>query len=262
MKILKNMINHNEGYNRFDKLANYLMNECYLEITKDNKKYKYELMEIEFYFYNEEIHRDTNTHCSESQKKTDMWYLHKSKNDKTFKSGNYKGLDITFGDTDSNSYGGILLRGIKAENEIVAGPSNTVSKIMENLNLKINDMKSLSGLLSTDIYNNLSLKITKKENNNDSSILLRSPRIGLVKIDDYSSYPYRYIKNNSEYREQSNFKDKTLVNYYSLALGINIDEIKKFANLKNLDLDKFLNNLQINKECNLKIFNFLKSLKQ
>ena len=84
----------------------------------------------------------------------------------------------------------------------------------------------------------------------------------MVKIDDYSSYPYRYIKNNSEYREQSNFKDKTLVNYYSLALGINIDEIKKFANLKNLDLDKFLNNLQINKECNLKIFNFLKSLKQ
>ena len=40
MKILKNMINHNEGYNRFDKLANYLMNECYLEITKDDKKYK------------------------------------------------------------------------------------------------------------------------------------------------------------------------------------------------------------------------------
>lgn len=49
MEKLKNMINHKRGYNRFDKLANYLMNV--IQSNKDNKKYKYELMEIEFYFY-------------------------------------------------------------------------------------------------------------------------------------------------------------------------------------------------------------------
>ena len=93
-----------------------------------------------------------------------------------------------------------------------------------------------------NIYTNNSLKIIEKENIN-SSILFRSSRVGLVKSDEYSPCPYRYIKNNSEYRKHSNFKEKTLVFYYSLVLGIDSNEIKNFTDLKNLDFDKFLKNL-------------------
>lgn len=253
---INQMINHELGFNRFNNLANYLMNKCILKIGE----IEYELMEIEFYFYNEKIHKDINTHCSESQKKSNTWYLHQLKNNLTFKSGNYKGLDITFG--DENSYGGILIRGIKSNNEIIAGPSNTVSKIMENLSFEINDMQSFADLIfEQNIYTNNSLKIIEKENIN-SSILFRSSRVGLVKSDDYSPCPYRYIKNNSEYRKHSNFKDKTLVFYYSLVLGIDSNEIKNFANLKNLDFDKFLKNLNNKKELNSKIYSFLEDFKR
>ena len=254
MKQLRNMINHELNFNRFDELANYLINECILKIGE----IEYELMELEFYF-KDKNHEDTNTHCSLCQMQSNRWYLHQLGNNK-FKSGNYKGLDITFGDEDS--YGGILIRGIKANNEIIAGPSNTVSKIMENLNLQINDMDTLGNLIfEQDISTNNSLKIIEKENIN-LSILLRSSRVGLVKIDKYFSYPYRYIKNNSEYRKHSNFRDKTLVFYYSLALGIDSNEIKRFADLKNLDFKKFLDNLNNKKESNSEIYSFLKDLKK
>ena len=112
-----------------------------------------------------------------------------------------------------------------------------------------------------NIYTNNSLKIIEKENIN-SSILFRSSRVGLVKSDEYSPFPYRYIKNNSEYRKHSNFKEKTLVFYYSLVLGIDSNEIKNFTDLKNLDFDKFLKNLNNKKELNSKIYSFLKDFKR
>lgn len=234
------MINHELDFNKFNTLAEYLMNNCHLKIGE----LEYELMELEFYFYEKNIYEDTNTHCSESQKMSNTWYLHQFKDKKMFKSGNYKGLDITFG--NNNTYGGVLIRGIKSKNDIIAGPSNVVTKIMEKLNLKINDMNSLAELIfEKNITDNNSLKLIEQENSNPS-ILLRSPRIGLVKMDEYFSYPYRYIKNNSEYRKLSNFKNKTLVVYYSLALGIDKEEIKNFSGLKNLDLNKFLDKLGSN----------------
>ena len=78
----------------FSKYANKLMNEYCLKV--DDKKYN--LIEIEFYFYDKENHPDPYIYCNEKQKECGEFYFHGS------------GMDITFG--NEICYGGILIRSI------------------------------------------------------------------------------------------------------------------------------------------------------
>jgi hypothetical protein len=78
----------------FSKYANKLMNEYCLKV--DDKKYN--LIEIEFYFYDKENHPDPYIYCNEKQKECGEFYFHGS------------GMDITFG--NGICYGGILIRSI------------------------------------------------------------------------------------------------------------------------------------------------------
>ena len=78
----------------FSKYANKLMNEYCLKV--DDKKYN--LIEIEFYFYDKENHPDPYIYCNEKQKECGEFYFHGS------------GMDITFG--NRICYGGILIRSI------------------------------------------------------------------------------------------------------------------------------------------------------
>lgn len=248
---LHNKIAHNKDYNRFDDIAYLLMNQCILCANGN----EYELMEIEFYFNDNLNHKDINTHGSETQKQSNTWYLHQHKNCASFKSGKYKGLDITFGNEDS--YGGILIRGIKQlkNNTIIAGPSKCVNEIMGSLNIS-----ELGNIILGKNISELEFLNIKKINNDFSNILLRSSRFGLINNDKYCSYPYRYIKNNVEYRKHQNFKEKTLVNYYSLALGVDENVIKEFSGLKNLNFNKFLNSLNLQKESNQSKVNFFNKI--
>ena len=81
----------------FSKYANKLMNEYCLKV--DDKKYN--LIEIEFYFYDKENHPDPYIYCNEKQKECGEFYFHGS------------GMDITFG--NGICYGGILIRSIMNE---------------------------------------------------------------------------------------------------------------------------------------------------
>ena len=81
----------------FSKYANKLMNEYCLKV--DDKKYN--LIEIEFYFYDKENHPDPYIYCNEKQKECGKFYFHGS------------GMDITFG--NGICYGGILIRSIMNE---------------------------------------------------------------------------------------------------------------------------------------------------
>ena len=81
----------------FSKYANKLMNEYCLKV--DDKKYN--LIEIEFYFYDKENHPDPYIYCNEKQKECGKFYFHGS------------GMDITFG--NGKCYGGILIRSIMNE---------------------------------------------------------------------------------------------------------------------------------------------------
>ena len=90
---------------------------------------EYRLAEIEFYI-NSDVHNDKYTHGDLNQKQFAKWYFHRYPNG-SYKSGTYKGLDITMGDPDT--YFGILIRSIYCAetNEFIDGPCKTVNKILE-----------------------------------------------------------------------------------------------------------------------------------
>ena len=78
----------------FEKIAKTLFGDYHIQ--KGTKTY--ELMEIEFYLFSER-HKDIITYPRKNDK-AGMWFFHMS------------GVDITFGTTDKNVYGGILIRSI------------------------------------------------------------------------------------------------------------------------------------------------------
>eukprot|EP01100_Stratorugosa_tubuloviscum_P006625 TRINITY_DN2836_c0_g1_i1.p1 TRINITY_DN2836_c0_g1~~TRINITY_DN2836_c0_g1_i1.p1 ORF type:complete len:348 (-),score=164.58 TRINITY_DN2836_c0_g1_i1:45-1040(-) len=107
----------------FARIANSLLNECVLFV----KRIPHRLIEIEFYFQNQE-HPDPFVHCDPKQKQMRNWYFHKSAN--SYRGGTFKGLDIAF--SQKNAFAGILIRAIKPLGEkIVEGPSKSVDHILK-----------------------------------------------------------------------------------------------------------------------------------
>lgn len=106
----------------------------------------YELLEIEFYFYNEKIHPDPYSHsfqyASSVRKKqsvTGSWYFHRFTGIEKY-THTRRGLDITYGDGEKDRYGGILIRSIKnlQDGRIISGPSRVVSEIILAANDPLN----------------------------------------------------------------------------------------------------------------------------
>jgi hypothetical protein len=127
----------------FNKVAKLLLLQSNLMVA--NKAY--ELMDIEFYFYNEKIHPDPYSHsfqyASSVRKKqsvTGSWYFHRFTGIEKY-THTRRGLDITYGDGEIQRYGGILIRAIKnlQENRIISGPSRVVGEII----LAANDPRNL-----------------------------------------------------------------------------------------------------------------------
>jgi hypothetical protein len=57
----------------------------------------YRLAEVEFYYWGGAL-RDVFTHRDEAQRESGRWYFHRDVSDRTkYRTGNFKGLDITFG---------------------------------------------------------------------------------------------------------------------------------------------------------------------
>jgi hypothetical protein len=90
---------------------------------------EYRICEVEFYVNNDN-HNDKYTHGDKNQKTFGKWYFHRYPNG-AYKSGTYKGLDLTLG--NENTFFGILIRSIydDEEDEMTDGPCKTVNKILE-----------------------------------------------------------------------------------------------------------------------------------
>ena len=86
---------------RFHNLCSDLMNKYLLHV---NQK-QYRLCELEVY-YSDNTHNDPFTHKDTHQQTIGKLYFHKYGNE--YKSGTYKGLDITIGNSDDGIYGGIF----------------------------------------------------------------------------------------------------------------------------------------------------------
>lgn len=169
----------------FDIIAEKILNS-YEIIIKD---IPYRLCEIEIYCKCEK-HDDKYTHCAKEQAEYEKFYFHRHRNG-TYKSGTYKGLDITFGNNDM--YYGVLIRSIYNEknNEIIEGPCRTVNKILE-LNGH-SEVKNFVVNGTLNIYEDNRLKI-RFNNNLKFQSIYAGPRIGLSdKYPEYMKRKYRYI---------------------------------------------------------------------
>ncbi len=187
----------NEDY--FNDLADTLFNKCYLVANGS----KWRLVEIEFYLNNEN-HADPYVHCDPDQLLSHTFYFHRFKN-RTYKSGTFKGMDITLGTypndpkfkpkkTDAKTYFGILIRSIQRikTGEIIEGPCNTVNKLLEQY--EFTKIDELTGGESLDLFENdqnFYLKFTKSLK---TEKIYSGPRIGLSdKFMEWRDLPYRYV---------------------------------------------------------------------
>ncbi|KAJ1302601.1 hypothetical protein OPQ81_002918 [Rhizoctonia solani] len=140
----------------FHSIAEALMQGFELCVTsKSSNTAAYELLEVEFYWYNQETgHIDPFTHAAEEQKVGGNWYFHRaprrgpanaqstapvpSPKTNGFREGTRKGLDLTFGTppcapTDAPvAYGGILFRTIRniQTKKVTCGPSLLVDELL------------------------------------------------------------------------------------------------------------------------------------
>lgn len=144
LKIVDEASDQTQLEKEFHKVAKLLLLQSNLMVA--NKAY--ELMDIEFYFYNEKIHPDPYSHsfqyASSVRKKqsvTGSWYFHRFTGIEKY-THTRRGLDITYGNGEKQRYGGILIRAIKnlQENRIISGPSRVVGEII----LAANDPRNLA----------------------------------------------------------------------------------------------------------------------
>jgi len=122
---------------RFAQISDQLLNTVALVIN--GKRYRF--TEVEYYFTCS-THNDPFTHCDDVQYTLANWYFHKS--GKSYKSGSYKGLDISIGNSEKEA-GGILIRSIESLDgtaNVVCGPSKTVDKVLELCKAETNAVKT------------------------------------------------------------------------------------------------------------------------
>ena len=168
----------------FEDIAEQILNYYILDINEN----KYRITNIEFYYYNKNIHQDINSHslkyqrAKERQLLSAKWYLHKISINENF---NYKGIDYTFG--DGENYGGILIKEVMALNK--DRTIFTQSKFIDELIsiLAPNTKEEFLKMIEQD--NKINFKY--KENIPKYKIL-NWTRKGLTKKDKFSNMGYAF----------------------------------------------------------------------
>lgn len=191
-------------YKNLNDLADVLLNKTLINVN--NKKYR--PCEIEFY-YKGTGHEDLYTHCSNEQRMKCKFYFHKYKTG-SYKSGTYKGMDITMS-PDDDAYFGILIRSLcdQENNEFIEGPCKSVNKILEQYGFT--EVKEFVNgkQLPLDIYDTSNKFYVINTNDLKQEKIYKGPRIGLSdKYPDYQNINYRYaIMINKIKKQRKTFID-------------------------------------------------------
>lgn len=168
---------------KLEKVAGTLLNE-YVLIVANNP---FRLFEIEFY-YHSSVHPDPFVHKHSQQLTKGRWYFHKK--GAIYRPGIYRGVDLTFGDEDSKTYGGILIRGIvnpENQKDYVYGPAKCVDHIRESIGHGIEEVDDKAATKSECPH----LYLEKKELPEEQ--VISGPRVGLpVRPADHLSNMFRY----------------------------------------------------------------------
>ena len=175
---------------------------CLLRQTKIvTPKEQFHLREIEFYYYDAQKHPDPYTHKRPRQALFGEWYFHRFKNVSAFLKSNRNGIDITFGNQESNLFGGILIR--KIENirtgELIVGINKVVRELIKDIpDVDVDSMVIGTGQIVFDRQQPLHLEVN---GNSYSSAIYKTQRYGLSYKDnelaqDYYKRPYCYYNHN------------------------------------------------------------------
>jgi hypothetical protein len=179
----------------FNTYAQKILNNSIL-VIKDKR---YRICEIEMYYCNDK-HDDKYTHCDELQLEYNKFYFHRFRN-KTFKCGTYKCMDITYGNKETKTYFGILIRSVKNidTNEFFTGPCICVNEFLGQYDCK--EFKEFVDKYDVNVeFNLIEQKITEEK-------IFIGPRVGLgEKYPEFKEKKYRYATNIKFIKKQKVFE--------------------------------------------------------
>src|SRR5690554_5459837 len=141
-KIINEVSDHTLINEHFKELAHLLLLQSNLMVGDQ----AYQILDIEFYFYDKKHHPDPYSHSFQyansvrkKQSVTGSWYFHRFTGIAKY-THTRRGLDLTFGDGEKEKYGGILIRGIKnlQDGRIISGPSRVVAEVILSANDPLN----------------------------------------------------------------------------------------------------------------------------
>ncbi|MFM7149422.1 MAG: hypothetical protein ACKO23_06230, partial [Gemmataceae bacterium] len=168
------------------------------------KGHPYQVREIEFYLH-QPGHLDPFTHGHSRQQTAGQWYFHRIGTG--FRSGTYKGLDLTIGGT--HAHGGILLRSLeKSDGTLIEGPSRVVDWLLEQTDISgVADLASRAEKLPADDPGN-TLRFTFTDPCPGGE-MLATARVGLApkKVGDQNEMlrfllkPYRFLSEAARTRK-------------------------------------------------------------
>lgn len=199
MKLLYQKPTSEQPSDWFRNIAKLLLNQTSLVVNKQPHR----LVEIEFY-YHDRSHKDPFTHCHPEQLSHSQWYFHRQ--GKTYRSGTYKGVDITFGNRES--FGGILIRSIEtASGEIVEGPCLCVEYLLQQTGFS--QVAELDDSIARrEVWNNECPFLLQPQVKEERAIF-SSARVGLSlkraksepDMPQYLLLPYRYLNQPRQVRK-------------------------------------------------------------
>jgi hypothetical protein len=203
------------------------------------------LVEIEFYYWSE-AHPDPFTHRDPTQFSTGHWYFHRTRG--TYRSGSFKGLDLTFGDPTSS--GGVLIRGMETEGgALIDGPSLCVDHLLDATGAS--DVaaldRAIGGRLAWDDGNPLLLQPTDAL---EERPMIRSARVGLflkrsARTDStrFIMRPYRYL---TEPRRTK--KGKVHIVLALHARGDSPEDIQRLTNCPRRTVERYIADFEIGRQ--------------
>ncbi|KAI9496526.1 hypothetical protein BDB00DRAFT_785602 [Zychaea mexicana] len=106
---------------------------------------RYTMLEVEAYLTAPNHgHADPYCHGHPRQKRAGYWFFHMAGMSDSFRGGSRKGVDITVGNPDHDSAGGMLIRAVlnQSTGSVIEGPSLLVDEILRVCKHK--DLKSLT----------------------------------------------------------------------------------------------------------------------
>ena len=199
--LLKNIANneyqHADLEKKFDEIAIELLRNTKL-IARSKE---YFIREIEFYFSSDHYkHVDPYAHKHMRQLSLSQWYFHRYTSIDTYQNQKFKGVDITFGNSQYNNFGGILIRKIENETTTIRGIGNIVNLIIKEIGAIKFEKLANEAISIFDKSSPLRLESCNASNNKS---IFKGPRIGLKAEKDQSG---RFLKLNYNYFNDIEYK--------------------------------------------------------